>query len=124
VSASTPSLELGLILRNTQKAVQAAEAALEIAQRLETDFGHRFSALEGRFTGLEGRIATLSAGQNSLQRAVLRIADTLVDHWGRLDRIEAALATLPTMDARIDDLAQSQQRIEQALSAIAAKLPP
>jgi chromosome segregation ATPase len=130
MSASTPTVELGLILRNTQKAVQAAEAALEIAQRIESDFGHRFSALEGRFTGLEGRITTLSAGQNSLQRAVLRIADTLVEHGGRLDRIdgrldaiEATSATLPTMDARMDDLAQSQQRIEQALAAIAAKLP-
>jgi hypothetical protein len=67
--------------------------------------------------------ATVAAGQISLQRALLRIADTLVDHGGRFDRIEAAMATLPIMDARIDDLAQSQQRIEQALAAISARLP-
>ena len=113
MSASTPTVDLGLILRNTQKAVQAAEAALEIAQRIETDFGHRFNALEVRFTGLEGRITTLGAGQNSLQRAVLRIADTLVDHGGRLDRI----------DGRLDAVEATLDAIAATLASISARLP-
>jgi hypothetical protein len=110
---SGDTVELGLILRNTQQAMRASEAALAIAQRIETEFGHRFSGLEARFSGLEGRfsaiegrVTVLAAGQNSLQRAVLRIADTQDDQGGRLTRIEAKL------DA-----------IEAALAAIAARLP-
>ena len=81
------TVELGLILRNTQRAVRAAEAALEIAQRLETDFGHRFTALEGRFTALEGRVTSLAAGLNSVHRAVLRIAEVQDDHTTLLEAI-------------------------------------
>ena len=88
------NVDLTLILRNTQSAARAAEAALESAEGLRSDVGNRltamearFSALEGRFTALEGPVTTLAAGQDSLHRAALRIPD-------RLDGIEARLADL------------------------------
>jgi hypothetical protein len=119
---SDTTIELGLILRNTQKAANAAEAALASARLLESETGQRLSAIEARMVAVEGRLTVITAGQNSLDRAVLRIADMLVDHGGRLDRIdgrldaiEATLATLPTME--------SQQRIERALADLAARLP-
>jgi hypothetical protein len=90
------NVDLTLILRSTQSAARAAEAALEIAEGLRSDVGNRltamearFSGLEGRFTALEGRVTTLAAGQDSLHRAVLRIAD-------RLDGIEARLTDIST----------------------------
>jgi hypothetical protein len=70
--------------------------------------------------GMSGNINYVVASQQAQAALLKRIADTLADHTARLTRIEATLAT---MDGCIDDLAQSQQRIEQALSAISARLP-
>ena len=70
-----------------QKSFQiAAEAALEITGRLKLEIGLRFDGLEGGLGSLEGRGASLAAGQDSLHRAVLRIADTLIDHSARFRR--------------------------------------
>ena len=66
---------------------------------------------------MSGNINYVVASQQAQAALLKRIADTLADHTARLTRIEATLAT---MDGCIDDLAQSQQRIEQALSAISA----
>jgi TolA-binding protein len=127
MSASTPTLELGLILRNTQQAVRVSEAALEITQRIETDFSHRFTALEGRFTSLEGRVTSLAAGQNSLQRAVLRIADTQDAHSARLGSIEGKLddhgGRLDRIDGRLDAIEATLGAIAATLAAISARLP-
>lgn len=90
-----------LIVRASAKAQAAAEGAMDISQRLQTDLGHRFSALEsrlggleGRFTALEGRVTTLAAGQDSLHRAVLKIADIQADHTAQLTAIETTLAAI------------------------------
>ena len=69
---------------------------------------------------MSGNINYVVASQQAQAALLKRIADTLADHTARLTRIEATMAT---MDGCIDDLAQSQQRIEQALSAISARLP-
>jgi hypothetical protein len=95
-----------LIVRNSQKAARAAEAALEITQRLEADLSHRLTALEGRFGALEGRMTSAAAGLDSLHRAVLRIADIQDDQTARLDGIDTRLGN-----------------IETTLAAILAKLP-
>jgi hypothetical protein len=98
--------DLTLIVRASQKAQAAAEGALAITERLAADFGHRLSAIEGRFSSLEGRVTVLAAGLDSVHRAVLRIADTQFEHS----------ATLADHTARFD-------AIDQALAAILAKLP-
>jgi hypothetical protein len=92
------NVDLTLILRNSQSAARAAQAALEIAEWLKSDVGNRltalearFTGLEGRFTSLEGRVTTLAAGQDSLHRAVLRIADGLDGIEARLTDIAARL---------------------------------
>ena len=99
-------LDLTLVLRNTERAARAAEAALAIAQRLETDLGARLTAIEGRMAGY-------MAGLNSLERGILRITDRLLDHDGRFDAIEKRLRD---HDARFD-------AIDATLAAILAKLP-
>lgn len=92
------NVDLTLILRNTQAAARAAQAALDIADGMRSDVGNRltalearFTALEGRFAALEGRVTTLAAGQDGLHRAVLRIADLLDGIDGRLVEIAARL---------------------------------
>ena len=83
-----------LIVRASQKAQIAAEAALEITGRLKLEIGLRLDGLEGGLGTLEGRAASLAAGQDSLHRAVLRIADTLIDHSARFDAIDKNLADI------------------------------
>jgi hypothetical protein len=90
-----------IIVRNSQKAARAAEAALEITQRLETDLSHRLTALEGRFGALEGRMTSVAAGLDSLHRAVLRIADIQDDQTAGLDGQTARLASIETTLALI-----------------------
>lgn len=100
------NIDWTLIVMASQKAQVAAEGALASARLLESEAGHRLTAIEARMGGVEGRLSTIAAGQNSHERAIMRIADTQADHTARLTRIEAKL------DA-----------IEAALAAIAAKLP-
>src|SRR4051794_16141799 len=95
-------LDLRLILRNTERAASAAEAALAISQRLETEIGGRIAGLESRFTALEGRIPALAAGLNSLERAVLKLNDKLLDHDARFDALEASQADHSTRLTRIE----------------------
>jgi hypothetical protein len=92
------NVDLTLILRSTQAAARAAQAALDIAEGLKSDMGNRltalearFTALEGRFASLEGRVTTLAAEQDSLHRAVLRVADLLDGVDGRLVDIATRL---------------------------------
>jgi hypothetical protein len=108
------------IVMASQKAQAAAEGALSCAQLLQSEAGHRLTAIEARMGGVEGRLSTISAGQNSRERAIMRIADTQADHTAHLTRIEAKLDSI---EAAMDDLGQAQQRIEQALAAISARLP-
>jgi hypothetical protein len=99
-------LDLTVIIRNSERAARAAEAALAIAQRLETDLATRLSAIEAR-------MASYAAGPNSLERGILRITDRQYDHDGRFDAIEKRLTD---HDARFD-------KIDGTLAAILAKLP-
>jgi len=107
------TLDLSLILRNTERAARAAEAALAIAQRLETD-------LSTRLTAIEGRMAGYMAGLNSLERGILRITDRLYDHDARFDTIERKLAD---HDGRFDAIERKLADIDATLAAILAKLP-
>jgi hypothetical protein len=116
------NIDWTLIVMASQKAQSAAEASLASARLLESEAGHRLTAIEARMGGVEGRLTTIAAGQNSHELSIMRIADTQADHTARLTRIEAklyaieaTLATLPTME--------SQQRIEQALADLTARLP-
>jgi hypothetical protein len=84
-------VDLTLVLRNTERAARAAEAALAIYQRMEGELGHRLGAMEARLSGLESRIPALAAGVNSVERGQVRLNDKLLDHDGRFDRIDARL---------------------------------
>ncbi len=98
-------IDLTLVLRNTERAARAAEAALAIAQRLETDLGARLTAIEGRMGGY-------MAGLNSLERGILRITDRLLDHDGRFDAIEKRFDGLDAALAKLGaDLSESTERI-------------
>lgn len=86
-----------LIVLASQKAQIAAEGSLQATERFQSEWGNRLTGiesrlggLEGRFTALEGRVTTLAAGQDSLQRAVMRIADIQAEHTARLNRIEGS----------------------------------
>jgi hypothetical protein len=83
-----------LIVRASQQAKVAAEAAVASAKLLESEAGHRLSAMEARLGAIEGRIANLAAGQNSHELAIMRIADTQADHTARLSRIETLLTDI------------------------------
>ncbi len=83
-----------LIVRASQQAKVAAEAAVASAKLLESEAGHRLSAMEARLGAIEGRIANLAAGQNSHELAIMRIADTQADHTARLTRIETLLTDI------------------------------
>ena len=106
-------LDLTIVLRNTERAARAAEAALAGLNRLEAEFSPRMTTLEARFSGLEARIPAMAAGLNSLAMDVLRINDKMLDHDGRFDAIEKRLRD---HDARFD-------AIDATLAAILAKLP-
>ena len=105
-------IDLTIVLRNTERAARAAEAALAVVQRLETELSPRMSSLEARFSGLEGRIPAIAAGLNSLELGLLKVNDKLLDHDGRFDAIEKRLTD---HDARFD-------AIEALLREIVAKL--
>jgi hypothetical protein len=90
-----------LIVLASQKAQIAAEGSLQITERLQAEWGNRltglegrFSALEGRITALEGRVTSVAAGQDSLHRAVMRMAGTQADQTARLTRIEQTLTDI------------------------------
>jgi hypothetical protein len=55
-----------LIARASQQAKVAAEAAVASAKLLESEAGHRRSAVEARLGAIEGRIANLAAGETLL----------------------------------------------------------
>jgi hypothetical protein len=82
------------IVRASQQAKVAAEVAVESAKLLESEAGHRLSAMEVRLGAIEGRIANLAAGQNSHELAIMRIADTQADHTARMTRIETLLTNV------------------------------
>ena len=77
------STDWTLIVRASQQAKVAAEAAVASAKLLESEAGHRLTAMEARLGAIEGRIANLAAGQNSHELAIMRIADTQADHTAR-----------------------------------------
>jgi hypothetical protein len=79
-------IDLTLVLRNTERAARAAETALAVVRRLETELGHRMTALEARFSGLEGRVPAIAAGIDSPGRF------DAIDR--RLDGIEVTLAAI------------------------------
>jgi len=88
------STDWTLIVRASQQAKVAAEAAVASAKLLESEAGHRLSAMEARLGAIEGRIANLATGQNSHELAIMRIADTQADHTARLTRIETLLTDI------------------------------
>jgi hypothetical protein len=79
------------IIRASQQAKVAAEAAVASAKLLESEAGHRLSAMEARLGAIEGGIANRAPGQNTHEMAIMRIADTQADHTARLTRIETLL---------------------------------
>lgn len=83
-----------LIVRASQQAKVAAEAAVASARLLESEAGHRLTAMEARLGAIEGRITNLAAGQSSHELAIMRIADTQADHTARLTRIETLLTDI------------------------------
>jgi hypothetical protein len=83
-----------LIVRASQQAKVAAEAAVASAKLLESEAGHRLSAMEARLGAIEGRMANLAAGQNSHELAIMRIADTQADHTARMTRIETLVTNI------------------------------
>jgi hypothetical protein len=100
------AVDFTLILLSAQKAQNASEAALGVVTNLRSEHGGRLDSIEARMLGVEGRLTALSAGQDSLHRAVLRIADRQIEHAATLAEHTASLA-----------------RIETTLAAILAKLP-
>jgi septal ring factor EnvC (AmiA/AmiB activator) len=92
-----------LIVRASQQAKVAAEAAVASAKLLESEAGNRLTTIEARLTGIEGRIANIAAGQHSHELAIMRLADTQADHTARLARIEA---TVTRIEALLADIAR------------------
>jgi hypothetical protein len=88
------STDWTLIVRASQQAKVAAEAAVASAKLLESEAGHRLSAMEARLGAIEGRIANFAAGQNSHELAIMRIVDTQADHTARMTRIETLLTNV------------------------------
>lgn len=91
------STDWTLIVRVSQQAKVAAEAAAASARLLETEVGHRLTATEARLTAIEARIANLAVGMNSHGLATMRVAETQADHTARLTRMEAALIEMRAM---------------------------
>lgn len=120
-------LDLALVLRNTERAARAAEAALAGFHRLGAELSPRMTALEARFSGLEARIPAMAAGLNSLALDVLKVNDKLLDHDGSFDTIEKRLldhdGRFDTIERRLDDHTARLARIETTLNAILEKLP-
>ena len=88
------NIDWTLIVRASQQAKLAAEAAVASARLLESEAGHRLTAMEARLGAIEGRITNLAAGQSSHELAIMRIADTQADHTARLARIEVLLTDI------------------------------
>jgi hypothetical protein len=88
------NIDWTLIVRASQQAKVAAEAAVASARLLESEVGHRLTAMEARLGAIEGRITNLAAGQSSHELAIMRIADTQADHTARLARIEVLLTDI------------------------------
>ncbi len=101
-----------LIVRASQQAKVAAEAAVASARLLESEAGNRLASVEARLGSIEARIANLTTGQAGHELAIMRIADTQADHTARLTRIEA----------RLDRIEGGFARTEVLLAAIAQKL--
>jgi hypothetical protein len=83
-----------LIVRASQQAKVAAEAAVASARLLESEAGHRLTAMEARLGAIEGRITNIAAGQAGHEIAIVRIADTQADHTARLARIETLVTDI------------------------------
>jgi hypothetical protein len=88
------AVDFTLILLSAQKAQNASEAALGVVTNLRAEHGGRLDSVEASLTGMSARLTALSAGQDSLHRAVLRIADTQAEHTARLTDIAATLAAI------------------------------
>ena len=88
------NIDWTLIVRASQQAKVAAEAAVASARPLETEAGHRLTAMEARLGAIEGRITNLAAGQSGHELAIMRVADTQADHTARLARIEVLLTDI------------------------------
>jgi hypothetical protein len=83
-----------LIVRASQQAKVAAEAAVASARLLESEVGHRLTAMEARLGAIEARLTNLAAGQSSHELAIMRVADTQADHTARLARIEVLVTDI------------------------------
>jgi hypothetical protein len=83
-----------LIVRASQQAKVAAEAAVASARLLESEVGHRLPAMEARLGAIEGRLTNLAAGQSRHELAIMRVADTQADHTARLARIEVLVTDI------------------------------
>ena|ERR1700760_3987018 len=94
------TVELHLILRNTENASRDAAAALEATERLINGVGPRFDALDSRLNGLEGRFSALEGRFAALERRVTGLERTM------------------------DSIARSNHNIEQMLTDIFARLAP
>lgn len=66
-----------IIVRNLQQAARSADAAMEIAEGMKADLRERLTAIETCLTCVETRLSALAAGQDSLHRTGLRIADAV-----------------------------------------------
>ncbi len=131
-----------------QKAQHAAEAAAASAKLLESEAGHRLTAIEARLVAVdnrllsaEARLSALYAGQNAHTLALMRIADTqsehtvrFAEHTARFDAIDNQFAEhtarFDAIDnqfaehtARFDAIDKGFDGIVQTLASILAKLP-
>lgn len=86
-----------LIVLASQKAQIAAEAAMASARLLESEAGGRLTMIEARLGGIESRLANLSAGQASHERAIMRMAEIQAEHTMRLTRMEAQISRIETV---------------------------
>jgi chromosome segregation ATPase len=101
-TAPPPSLEfvmrrLDAVNNNINDARRSLLAVLARFDGLETRFGvmeGRFSGLEARFASMEKRTGAMEERQETMQAAVTRVNDKMLDHDARFDNIDAALAAV------------------------------
>jgi hypothetical protein len=78
------TIELALILRNTETASRDARAAFDATERLVEGIGPRLSSLEPRLSALEGRVGGMEKGLDGLARSNYKIETMLADVAARL----------------------------------------
>ena len=89
--SAADNVDLRLILRNTERASRAAQAAFDATERLVVSVGNRFDALESRMTAVESRMASLESrigcvekGMDGIARSNHRLEQMLSDILAKL----------------------------------------